>query len=127
MRDSLKCLTQYPDLLARGDETPNLGRRIDTLKREIEKVQEQARVLVIKQARAHSALTSIYDEQLQTIGERMDMTVKLSAPRTRPRIRTRNKADVPTLVKTEHRPLTDRTIYCTSAANLAEKLKANMI
>lgn len=62
-----------PDLLARGDDKPDLNKRIDTLKQEVDDLQAQARMLVNKQAQAHSALSSIYDEQLQSIGERMDI------------------------------------------------------
>ncbi|MBI1258040.1 MAG: hypothetical protein GC204_11265 [Chloroflexi bacterium] len=62
-----------PDLLARGDDKPDLNMRIDSLKNEINVIEGQARALVIKQAHAHSALMSIYDDEIQAIGERIDI------------------------------------------------------
>ena len=61
----------FPDLLALSDEKPNLVGRIDALKQELVELQLQASNLVVKQAQAHSALSSIYDEQLQIISERI--------------------------------------------------------
>jgi len=52
---------------------PDLTERIDSLKQEIDEIQAQARALVIKQARSHTALASIYDDELQNIGERLDI------------------------------------------------------
>jgi hypothetical protein len=60
-----------PDLLARGDEKHDLTGRLDALRDELDDLQTQARNLVIKQAQAHTALSSIDDEQLETMGERM--------------------------------------------------------
>ena len=61
------------DLLARSDEKPDLSGRIDALTGEIEDIEDQARALVLKQAQAHAALSGIYDEQLQSIGDRLDI------------------------------------------------------
>ena len=61
------------DLLARGDAKPDLAGRIEALTCEVEGLQDQARALVAKQAQAHAALSGIYDEQLESIGERLDI------------------------------------------------------
>lgn len=61
-----------PDLLARSDDRPDLSGRINQLQREAADLEAQARALVVKQGQAHSALVSIYDDQLETLGERIE-------------------------------------------------------
>ncbi len=78
-----------PDLLARGEDAPDFAKRIAELTRDIADLQEQARNLVLKQAQAHSALTPIYDEQLQAIGERIDILQKTLA-QTEREVRSRD-------------------------------------
>jgi chromosome segregation ATPase len=62
-----------PDLLAKGEDKPDLTGRIEAIQQELDDLEAQARALVIKQAQAHNALTSIYDEQLQALGDRIDI------------------------------------------------------
>lgn len=83
-----------PDLLAKGDERPDLTRRIDTLRSELDSLQAQARALVQKQSQAHAALTSIYDEQLQTLGERIEIVERELAAAEREEVAQDTRAAV---------------------------------
>src|SRR5690606_242735 len=61
-----------PDLLAREPESDDLP-RADLLREEIEEARTRARRLIEKQAIAPPALANIYDEELQTIAERLEI------------------------------------------------------
>lgn len=62
-----------PDLLARGEERPDVQGRIRKLTQEIAEATETGRALVMEQAGAHPAIKPIIAEQLNTVGERIEI------------------------------------------------------
>jgi hypothetical protein len=56
---------------SRETESALLGENIDDLRKEIAKLERLARNLVLGQAAAHEGLQSTYDEQLNSLGERL--------------------------------------------------------
>jgi hypothetical protein len=83
---------QMPDLLAHEPET-NGQPRAEQLRSEIEEVGIRARRLIEKQAAAPVALANIYDEELLTLGERLEI-LKANLREAERRERQRNNAGV---------------------------------
>jgi hypothetical protein len=83
---------QMPDLLAHERET-NGQPRAEQIRSEIEEVGTRARRLIEKQATSPVALSNIYDEELLTLGERLEI-LKANLREAEHRERQRNNISV---------------------------------